>query len=121
MYQEFFGLQRRPFSATPDAIGFVPLEGPQGALDALAVCCERGQGIGVLTGEAGLGKTLVGLRLAFELQPTFATVFLHHSAFPTRRALLQTILFELKRPYSRMAEQELRLELASALKALRAE
>ena len=118
MYEEFFGLQRRPFSATPDATCFVPLEGAQGVLDALAVSCERGQGISVLTGETGVGKTLVGLRLAFELQPTFATAFLNHSAFPTRRALLQAILFELNRPYNRMAEQELRLELMAALKTL---
>jgi type II secretory pathway predicted ATPase ExeA len=121
MYEEFFGLTRRLFSATPDASCFVPLEGPQAALDALAIGCERGQGIGVLTGDAGLGKTLLGLRLAFELQPTFQTAFVNHSAFPTRRALLQAILFELHRPYIRLAEQELRLELASALKALRAE
>ena len=119
MYEEFFGLQRRPFCATPDASCFVPLEGAQGVLDALAVSCERGQGISVLTGETGLGKTLIGLRLAFELQPTFATAFLNHSAFPTRRALLQAILFELNRPYNRMAEQELRLELMAALKTLR--
>ncbi len=121
MYEEFFGLKRRLFAATPDASCFVPLEGPQAALDALAISCERGQGIGVLTGDAGLGKTLLGLRLAFELQPTFQTAFVNHSAFPTRRALLQAILFELHRPYIRLAEQELRLELASALKALRAE
>ena len=121
MYEEFFGLQRRPFSATPDANCFVPLEAHQGVLDALAVSCERGQGIGVLTGEAGLGKSLVGLRLAFELQPTFATVFLGHSAYATRRALLQAILYELNRPFDRKAEQELRLELASALKSLRPE
>lgn len=121
MYEEFFGLQRRPFSATPDANCFVPLETHQGVLDALAVSCERGQGIGVLTGESGLGKSLVGLRLAFELQPTFATAFLGHSAYATRRALLQAILFELNRPYDRMGEQELRLELTSALKSLRSE
>ena len=121
MYEEFFGLQRRPFSATPDANCFVPLESHQGALDALAVSCERGQGIGVLTGEAGLGKSLVGLRLAFEMQPTFATAFLGHSAYATRRALLQAILFELNRPYDRKAEQELRLDLAAALRSLRSE
>lgn len=121
MYEEFFGLQRRPFSATPDANCFVPLETHQGVLDALAVSCERGQGIGVLTGDAGLGKSLVGLRLAFELHPTFATAFLGHSAYATRRALLQAILFELNRPYDRKAEQELRLDLAAALKSLRPE
>ena len=121
MYEEFFGLQRRPFSATPDANCFIPLESHQGALDALAVSCERGQGIGVLTGEAGLGKSLVGLRLAFEMQPTFATAFLGHSAYATRRALLQAILFELNRPYDRKAEQELRLDLAAALRSLRSE
>lgn len=121
MYEESFGLDRRPFSATPDASCFIPLEAHQGVLDALAVSCERGQGIGVLTGERGLGKSLVGLRLAFELQPTFATAFLGHSAYATRRALLQSILFELNRPYDRKCEQELRLELASALKTIRLE
>lgn len=121
MYEEFFGLSRRPFAATPDADCFVPLETHQGVLDALAVCCERGQGIGVLTGGTGLGKTLVGLRLAFELQPTFSTVFLGHSAFSTRRALLQAILFELNRSFDRLGEQELRLELVAVLKSLRAE
>lgn len=121
MYEEFFGLQRRPFSPTPDANCFVPLEAHQGALDALAVSCERGQGIGVLTGEPGLGKTLVGLRLAFELQPTFTTAFLRHSAYATRRALLQAILFELNLPYERKADQELRLELTAALQSMRTE
>lgn len=121
MYEEFFGLRRRPFSPMPDATCFVPFEGAQGALDALAVNCERGQGIGVLTGDAGLGKSLLGLRLVLELQPTFATAFLGHSAYATRRALLQAILFELHRPFSRMAEQELRLELTAALQELRAE
>ncbi len=119
MYEEFFGLQRRPFSPTPDANCFVACEGMQGALDALAINCERGQGIGVLTAEAGLGKSLLGLRLAMELQPTFATAFLGHSAYATRRALLQAVLFELHRPYNRMAEQELRLELTAALRDLR--
>jgi type II secretory pathway predicted ATPase ExeA len=118
MYEEFFSLHRRPFLATPDASRFVPLEGHQGALDALAIACERGQGIGVLTGESGLGKSVVGQRLAFELQPSFSTVFLGHSVFPTRRAFLQAILFELHLPYDHRAEQELRLDLTTALRAM---
>lgn len=118
MYENSFGLKRRPFAATPDATCFRSSEPIRAALDEIVVCVEHGQGIAVLTAPAGTGKTLLCERLRCELDDRFETVFLRHASFLTRRALLQTILCELNSPYHHPSEQELRLELFPAIRAL---
>ncbi len=118
MYEASFGLKRRPFAATPDATCFLSAGPIQAALDEIVVCVEQGQGIAVLTAPAGTGKTLLCERLRSELDDRYETVFLRHASFLTRRALLQTILCELNYAYHHPSEQELRLELFPAIRAL---
>ena len=91
----------------------------QHAFEELFRCAQSGQGVGILTAAAGTGKTLLCRKLIGELRKSFATVFLANSNFLTRRSLLQSILYELDHPYIHMAEQELRLELMTAVKAIR--
>lgn len=121
MYEANFGLKRRPFAATPDATCFLSAGPIQAALDEIVVCIEQGQGIAVLTAPAGIGKTLLCERICLELSDRFQIVFLRHSSFLTRRALLQTLLSELNHPYQHPSEQELRLELLPAIRKLRTE
>lgn len=121
MYESFFGLARRPFAATPDPDCFVPVETARESLAKLVQCAETGQGIGILTAAAGMGKSLLCAKLIGQLADSFKTVFLANANFPTRRSLLQAILYELGHPYIRMAEQELRLELITAAKQARDE
>ncbi len=119
MYEAFFGLQRRPFAATPDPQCFLASGSIQAALDEIVVCVEQGQGIAVVSAPAGTGKTLLCERLRSELGDRFESVLLRHASFLTRRALLQTILCELNHSYRQQDEQELRLELSPAIRALR--
>jgi type II secretory pathway predicted ATPase ExeA len=125
MYEPFFGMERRPFSATPDPGCFFSSSELQTVLDELTVCVERGQGIGILTASAGIGKTLLCQRLAADLRARdesgsqFECVYLSNSNFPTRRSLLQAILFEMGDEYSRRDEPELRIDLRSRLLSLR--
>ena len=119
MYEASFGLQRRPFSATPDATCFLSAGPIQAALDEIMVCIEQGQGIAVLTAPAGVGKTLLCERICRELTSRFQAVFLRHASFLTRRALLQTLLCELNHAYHHPSEHELRLALFPAIRALR--
>ncbi len=121
MYESYFELSRRPFLATPDPDCFAAADSIAKALDELHDCVEFGQGIGILTAPAGTGKTLLCRKLIDELRETFAPVFLANSNFPTRRALLQAILYELGHPYIRLGEQELRLELKTAVLAMPAD
>jgi len=119
MYESFFGLVRRPFAATPDPNCWVAVETIEKALDELIRNLEFGQGIGVLTAPAGLGKTLLCRKLSMSIREMYATVYLANSNFPTPRALLQAILYELGHAYISLDEPELRLELKTAVKAVR--
>lgn len=125
MYEPFFGMERRPFSATPDPGCFFSSSELQTAIEELTLCVERGQGIGILTAAAGIGKTLLcqhlaaSLRQRDESKPQFECVYLANSNFPTRRSLLQAILFEMGDEYSRRDEPELRIDLRSRLLSLR--
>ena len=118
MYEAYYNLQKRPFSSTPDATCFFAPETIQEIFDELILRAESGQGVEILTAQAGTGKTLLCRRLISELSSRWTPVFLANSNFPTRRALLQSILFELGQRYSGMEEQELRLSVFAALRDL---
>lgn len=118
MYEGHFQLERRPFAATPDpgCCYLSPTQTP--LLQTVRRCIENGQGIAILTGTAGIGKTLLAQVLLSESADRFTPVYLGTGQFPTRRALLQAILYELGQPYGGMTDQELRLELHTALRNL---
>lgn len=118
MYESCFGMQRRPFSATPDPQCWYAGGPYQSALDELVVCAEQGQGIGILIAPAGAGKTLLCERLKHELRDHFDVVYLRHATFNTRRSLLQSLLSELDQPFDKPSDQELRLGLAPVLRRL---
>jgi type II secretory pathway predicted ATPase ExeA len=117
MYQEHFGFNRRPFAAVPDIELFVENVANRNCLDEAIVCLEGGQGIAILTAPAGVGKTIMCHKLADCLKSPFVTILLPNSTFASQRAMLQSVLFELGRKYVRLEEQELRLELISALRS----
>ncbi len=111
MYESHFRFERRPFSATPDSDCLFITDIIREILAEFVICAERGQGISILTGAAGMGKTLLCGRLAEELSGPFEVALLKNANFATRRSLLQSVLFELGLSYTGMGEQELRLEL----------
>jgi type II secretory pathway predicted ATPase ExeA len=115
MYERHFGLASRPFPSAPQAAGYVPTPSCEQARQTLSRCVERGEGIGVLVGPAGTGKTLLCQVLASQFQGRFQVAHLAGARLVTRRALLQNILFELKLPYRELDEGELRLMLVDHL------
>lgn len=67
-YLDFFGLRDHPFRITPDTDYFYPSPAHQAALEALRYGILRREGFLVLTGEPGVGKTLL-IRMLFEGLP----------------------------------------------------
>jgi general secretion pathway protein A len=59
MYNAFYKLWSNPFEITPDPSFLFSTKGHREALAALCYCVRQRRGIGVLTGEAGTGKTLL--------------------------------------------------------------
>lgn len=116
-----FDLARRPFGAMPDPKCFFTSDATQETLRSLVSNIERGQGIGILTGDAGIGKSLLCERLLRELADRFEVVLLRHAKFQSSRAVLQEILSELGVEFEGLDETELRLALRRRVQAVRPE
>ena len=115
MYETRFGLRQRPFPATPDSASYYPATGHERVLVRLRHAIDDQQGMALLTGEPGTGKTLLGHCLLESLGPGTVSGFLASCRFRDPTALLQAILFDLSLPYERSTEQELRLRLTDFL------
>jgi type II secretory pathway predicted ATPase ExeA len=115
MYEAFFKFQARPFGSTPDPRCYYPATLIEGARQTLARLVERGEGPGLVIGPPGTGKTLLCLLLAEQFRDQFAVALLSGGRLRSCRVLLQTILYELKRPCRGMDEGDLRLTLMDLL------
>ncbi|MBI3410555.1 MAG: AAA family ATPase [Planctomycetes bacterium] len=114
MVEKRFGLARRPFPATPDETLYYPASGHEAVLARLLQAVADEEGLALLTGEPGTGKTLLGFCLLERLGAGWITAFLTNSRFPDRAGLFQGILYDLGLPHDG-AEQILRLRLTDAL------
>jgi general secretion pathway protein A len=117
MYEDYFGLCKRPFAAVPRVDQYYAAAAIEAARQTLARCIERAEGPGLVVGPSGTGKTLLCRILAEQFKDTFEAVLLSSGRLSTRRALLQAILFGMGRPYRGMDEGELRLAMVDHLTA----
>jgi type II secretory pathway predicted ATPase ExeA len=115
MFESHFGMKHRPFRSAPDTERYYPASCHEEVLARLLESLRDEQGIAVLSGAAGLGKTLLCHCLLERLERNIATIFLTNSHFTHRAGLLQAILYDLGQPYQGLSEQELRLAVTDQL------
>jgi type II secretory pathway predicted ATPase ExeA len=115
MDQTCFGLRQRPFRSTPDTRFYYPATGSERALARILEAIADDEGLVLLTGEPGTGKSLLCHCLIERLGSEVTTVLLTNSHFRDRIGLLQAILYDLSLPYEGRGEQELRLALTDFL------
>lgn len=115
MYETHFGLRRRPFRATPDASCYYPATTHERALDRLLTALADGEGMVLLTGEPGTGKTLLCHCLLERLGSAVTSAFLTHGRFGGPAGLFQSILYDLSLPYQERSEHDFRLALTDFL------
>ena len=115
MYEAHFGLSERPFGSVPQIEQYYPATTIEAARRTLERCIRRAEGVGIMIGPSGVGKTLLCQMLAEQLRDSFQVVLLSCGRLSTRRALLQAILYELGQRYRGMDEGELRLALVDYL------
>jgi type II secretory pathway predicted ATPase ExeA len=110
-----FGLRRRPFPATPDVGCYYPATSHEAALTRLLRGLADGEGVLLLAGAPGTGKTLLCHCLLERLGTETGTAFVTNCHLRDRAGLLQAILFDLSLPYEGRSEQEMRLALTEHL------
>ncbi len=93
-YFDFFGLAEEPFNIVPSPRFFYPSEQHERALQLLRQVIEHRQGLALLTGQVGLGKTLL-LRVLYETLASdkrYTVVFFPHSGWGSEYAMLRAML-----------------------------
>jgi type II secretory pathway predicted ATPase ExeA len=116
MYVEHFGLVRRPFRSTVgDGGDWYPAPGHELVLARLAETIADDEGLALLTGEPGTGKTFVCRRLLERIGDDANQVYLTNGRFSDPTSFLQTILYDVSLPYEGKREQELRIVLTDFL------
>jgi MSHA biogenesis protein MshM len=116
MYVEHFGLVRRPFRSTlGDGAAWYAAPGHELALTRLAETIADDEGLALLTGDPGIGKTLVCRRLLGQIGEEVNQIYLTNGRFADPTSFLQTILYDVSLPYEGKREQELRLVLTDFL------
>ena len=96
---------------------YYPAAGAEEARSILVRTIERGEGPALLIGSPGTGKSMLLQVLAHDVTQSRPVACLTSAQLCTRRALLQSILFELGQPFRQRDEGELRLELIDYLQS----
>ncbi|QDU58308.1 ExeA family protein [Aeoliella mucimassa] len=94
---------------------YYPAAAAEEARGILGRCLDRGEGPALLIGAPGTGKSMLLQVLAGDIGKNRPVVCLTSAQLCTRRALLQSILFELGQPYRQRDEGDLRLALMDYL------
>lgn len=78
MYLRHFNLTELPFSITPDTSFFMNRAGYQDALNVLTIALRSGEGFVKVTGEVGVGKTILCRTLMKSVSKEFVTAYIHN-------------------------------------------
>ena len=106
--------------AAPRVDFYHPAREIDAALQAIERAARRAEGIGLVVGPAGTGKSLLLAKLAEHLRDDFDVALLSGARICTRRALWQAVLADIGEPYRGLYEGELRINIVERIRGLAA-
>ncbi len=90
------------------------------SLRGIERCIRRSEGVGLLIGPPGTGKSLLLLKLTEQVRDDFDVALLTGASICTRRALWQAILAGIGEPYRGIDEADLRIAIVERIRGLAA-
>ena len=111
MNLEYFGLTRRPFLAEPSPEGFCSTGPVESAREEVSRCIHRMEGVSLITGDSGCGKTLLCRVLAKQFESELDVAVLCGRNLCSAKTLFQMILAQIGIPYRHRDENELRISV----------
>jgi type II secretory pathway predicted ATPase ExeA len=106
--------------ASPRVDFYHPAREIDAALHAIERAIRRSEGIGLVVGPPGTGKSLLLAKAADSLREDFDVALLSGARICTRRALWQSILAEIGEPYRNLDEGDLRIGIVERIRGLAA-
>jgi MSHA biogenesis protein MshM len=95
-FQEYYGLQKQPFSLAPNTEFYVEIKTQQECFNVLSYALQAGEGFIKVTGDVGTGKTLLCRRLLNSLdEAEYVSVYIPNPAL-NPQALWRAIGHELE-------------------------
>ena len=110
MYLQHFKLTELPFSITPDTSFFMNRAGYQDALNVLTIALRSGEGFVKVTGEVGVGKTILCRTLMKAVSKEFITAYIHNP-YIKPDSLLFAIADSLSISYTNSVSQHVLMKL----------
>jgi type II secretory pathway predicted ATPase ExeA len=110
----------RPFMAAPRPQFLHPAGGIDSALTAVERAIRRAEGVALVVGPPGTGKSLLLAKLSEQVRDDFDVALLSGARICTRRALWQSMLESLGEPYRGIGETELRMAVVERIRTLAA-
>lgn len=110
----------RPFMAAPRTQFFHPAPAIAGGLASIERAIRRAEGMALVVGQPGTGKSLLLAKVAEDVRDDFDVAFLSGTRILTRRSLWQSILAEIGEPYRGIDEVELRMAIVERIRGLAA-
>jgi type II secretory pathway predicted ATPase ExeA len=112
--------QGRPFLAAPRPAFYFPAGVVEAAREELERGVRRAEGVGLVVGQAGVGKSMLLAKLAEDLRDDFDVALLSGARICTRRALWQSVLAEIGEAYRGLEENDLRMSVVERVRGLAA-
>jgi type II secretory pathway predicted ATPase ExeA len=106
--------------AVPRTQFYHPARVIDAALHAIDRAIRRAEGISLVVGPPGTGKSLLLAKVGESVAEDFKVALLSGARICTRRALWQSILVDLGKPYRGIDEAELRIAVAEVVRGLAA-
>ncbi|MDR0328948.1 MAG: AAA family ATPase, partial [Planctomycetaceae bacterium] len=112
MYETFFGLKRRPFLFVPDVDAYFSAESMEESRREIEHSIQKGEGIALVFGASGTGKTLLTQILRHSLETEYTVALVSNSRLETPRSLFLQLAHDLHiTPTANKETVELRLQL----------
>lgn len=84
MYETYYNFAERPFVSVPRIDHYYPAAVIDSARNTLIRCVNRGEGVAMIVGPSGTGKSLLCQVLAEQFQKTFQVALLASTHLDTR-------------------------------------
>lgn len=110
MYLHHFKFNELPFTITPNTSFFMNRAGYQDALNVLLVALRSGEGFVKVTGEVGVGKTILCRKFMNSLGPDYVIAYIHNP-YIKPESLIFAIADALSIPYTEKISQYVLLKL----------